>query len=170
MSGYLTVRETAEVLNMHFMSVYKLVQTGQLPALKIGSRWKIDPEQLADWIARRHGARRSWLLVGSAARQGELTAALGAGHELRVTRFDELAAALREAPDVVLIDASDDPDAALAALSLCREQSAVFTVLLVTEPDSRLVSAAVDQGLVTLMSSAASPEVVAQIEGIVARS
>ncbi len=169
LNGYLTVRETAELLNMHFMSVYKLVQTGELPALKIGSRWKIDPDQLEDWIARRRGVRREWVLLGpSDTIRDTIELSLGADQRLRRLDFDQVTEALEDHPSVVLIDATRDRHAALAALDVCRAQvPPPFTILLVAEPTQDLVTAALAHGVVTLMPSPALPEWIDQVETMV---
>jgi excisionase family DNA binding protein len=52
MAQFLTVRQVAERLNMHSMSVYKLLQSGSLPAIKVGKRWKIDAVKLEQWVNR----------------------------------------------------------------------------------------------------------------------
>lgn len=151
---YLTVREAAEVLSMHFMSVYKLVQTGRLPALKIGHRWKIDPGELDDWLARHRQCTRGWLLVGAAAgRADRLAGCLGPHDRLRVLDFGDLAAALADEPDVVLIDAVRDHHAALAALGLARRRPHPPLAALLIDPDDRAaLEAALGQGVVTLVA------------------
>lgn len=156
-NGYLTVREAAERLNMHFMSVYKLVQSGELPAAKIGSRWKIDPFQLDGWIARHGGQIRRWLLVGPDAALGrELAGRLGAGHLVETVPYGGLAEALAAPLDVVLVDAGDDPHAALAALAVVRSaEPRPFAVLLVGEPTRALIAGALECGLVSLLSTQA---------------
>lgn len=166
MSAYLTVRETAELLNMHFMSVYKLVQTGQLPAMKVGSRWKIDPEQLDAWMARRSGVRRSWLLVGAdSTTRSELERQLGAGHTVRAVSFGQLRDALEDKPDIVLLDSGPDRHAALAALAICRAQSPPpLPVLAIETTDCETVRAALEQGPVTLLARGARLGTIAQIE------
>lgn len=139
---------------MHFMSVYKLVQSGELPAAKIGSRWKIDPFQLDGWIARHGGQARRWLLVGDEpALACELACRLGAGHQVTEVPFAGLRDALAEPYDAVLIHAGDDANAALAALGVVRTlEPRPFAVLLVGEPTRALIAGALETGLVSLLS------------------
>ncbi len=168
MTGYLTVRETAELLNMHFMSVYKLVQSGQLPALKIGSRWKIDPDQLGDWLARRRGAPREWLLLGSdAALAQDLAQVAPPGHRLGTVGYGQLNEALQLRPEVVLIDPAPDPAAALAALDLCQSQeSPPLAVWLLRETDRDHLSPALDLGLLTILSLPPTAEAMTRLAAL----
>lgn len=138
---------------MHFMSVYKLVQTGELPAAKIGSRWKIDPGQLDDWIARQGGQARRWLLLGPDQPLAEqLGQALGGGHQIEAVPFGAVADAL-DGADVVLINAAADHNAALAALAVVhRQRPRPFCLLLVDVPTRALVVGALEVGLVSLLS------------------
>jgi excisionase family DNA binding protein len=165
LSGYLTVRETADVLNMHFMSVYKMVQSGRLPALKIGSRWKIDQEELRTWMAKHHQGRSSWLLVGAGdATARHFEALLGPGCDFRRAGFDNLCPALDEAPDVVLIDTTRDTQTALAALALARTgEPPPLAVLLVGRPVPPAVMQALEHGVVVMMPIPAFPGYLEQI-------
>ena len=158
---------------MHFMSVYKLVQQGKLPAVKLGSRWKIDARQLHAWIAehgpRAHdGEERLWLLVGS---RGEGPSALeslaGSRHTVRTVSYGDLLGALAAAPQVVLLDAGADANLALAAHGLCRRHApATPVILLVEEPAAPLVAEALAHGVVTLLALPVGEGHVAQLAAL----
>jgi excisionase family DNA binding protein len=45
-SGHLTLHEVAERLGIHYMTVYRRVRLGVLPARKIGGTWLVDPADL----------------------------------------------------------------------------------------------------------------------------
>ncbi len=45
--GYLSLHEAAERLGVHYMTVYRYVRLGMLPATKVGGSWRIDPGDLA---------------------------------------------------------------------------------------------------------------------------
>jgi excisionase family DNA binding protein len=45
-SGYLSLHEAAERLGVHYMTVYRRVRLGILPARKVGGTWLIDPAEL----------------------------------------------------------------------------------------------------------------------------
>jgi excisionase family DNA binding protein len=40
------VKELAEYLNLHQITVYKYVNEGKIPGFKIGSRWRFDKERI----------------------------------------------------------------------------------------------------------------------------
>ena len=170
-SGYLTVRETADVLNMHFMSVYKLVQSGQLPAVKIGSRWKIDPGQLDHWIDRRRGVQPDWLLIATPpALRDALGQALGDGARIRRVELAHLAGALADSPDVVVVDPTIDPHAALAALDVCRDRERPpMAVLLVRDVAEPALADALTRGPVTVLRWPATTDDLAQLARCLAR-
>ena len=52
----LTLHEAADRLGVHYMTVYRHVRLGMLPARKVGGSWRIDPADLA--TALRAGRRR----------------------------------------------------------------------------------------------------------------
>ena len=45
-SGLLTLHEAADRLGVHYMTVYRRVRLGMLPARKVGGTWRIDPVDL----------------------------------------------------------------------------------------------------------------------------
>jgi excisionase family DNA binding protein len=53
----MTVEEVAQLLNVSERHVYKLVQDGVLPHLRVGNSVRFDPDKIADWLDGRGGAR-----------------------------------------------------------------------------------------------------------------
>ena len=53
-AALLTLHEAAERLGVHYMTVYRHVRLGMLPAHKVGGTWRIDPADLV--AARSRGA------------------------------------------------------------------------------------------------------------------
>ena len=49
----MTVKDIAEYLNMHPMTIYKLVKGGNIPAFKVGTSWRIKRESISKWIKER---------------------------------------------------------------------------------------------------------------------
>lgn len=52
-NNLITVKETAEYLNIPLPTVYYLVQRGQLPAVQIGGRWRVKKDLLDKQILRK---------------------------------------------------------------------------------------------------------------------
>ena len=46
----MTVKEIAEYLDVHPMTIYKYVQEGKMPAFKIGASWRIRRESIKKWM------------------------------------------------------------------------------------------------------------------------
>ncbi len=43
---HLSINEAAEALGVHYMTAYRYVRTGRLPATKVGHEWRIDPDDV----------------------------------------------------------------------------------------------------------------------------
>ena len=46
----MTVKEIAEYLGVHPMTIYKYVQDGKMPAFKIGASWRIRRDSIKKWM------------------------------------------------------------------------------------------------------------------------
>lgn len=57
---FLTIADTAEVLNISVKQVYLLVRSGELPAIKIGAggRWRVERSMLESYIEARYEETR----------------------------------------------------------------------------------------------------------------
>ena len=42
----ITLQEAADRLGVHYMTAYRYVRTGRLPAQRSGSQWLVDPKDL----------------------------------------------------------------------------------------------------------------------------
>ena len=49
----LNVEDVAKVLQLHAMTVYRLVREGKLPGFKVGGRWRFHRSALEDWMVDR---------------------------------------------------------------------------------------------------------------------
>ncbi|MFH1519932.1 MAG: response regulator [Candidatus Omnitrophota bacterium] len=54
----LKVNQVAKFLQMNRMTIYKLVKSGKLPGVKIGSEWRFDKDKLQDWLNGHTGIKR----------------------------------------------------------------------------------------------------------------
>ena len=55
----MTLREVAQYLGLHVMTVYKLTREGRVPAAKIGGQWRFKRDILDQWLVtqmHRHAA------------------------------------------------------------------------------------------------------------------
>lgn len=53
-SRYLTVREVAGTLRVSNMTVYRLINAGELPALRIGKSFRLRQEDVDGYLATRY--------------------------------------------------------------------------------------------------------------------
>ncbi len=49
----MTLREVAQYLGLHVMTVYKLTREGHFPAAKIGGQWRFKRDVLDEWLERQ---------------------------------------------------------------------------------------------------------------------
>ncbi|MDR2453615.1 MAG: helix-turn-helix domain-containing protein [Bifidobacteriaceae bacterium] len=49
--AFLTVAEVAETLRVSDMTIYRLIASGELRALKVGRSYRIPAESLQEWLA-----------------------------------------------------------------------------------------------------------------------
>ncbi|HUB69159.1 MAG TPA: helix-turn-helix domain-containing protein [Acidimicrobiales bacterium] len=55
-SRYVTVAEVADLLRVSNMTVYRLVQAGQLPAVRVGRSYRIREEDVDRFVAGQYTA------------------------------------------------------------------------------------------------------------------
>jgi excisionase family DNA binding protein len=53
-SGFLTVAEVASQLRVSNMTVYRLVQAGEIPAVRVGRSYRIREDDLDKYLAGRY--------------------------------------------------------------------------------------------------------------------
>lgn len=49
-SRWMTLREVAEYLQLSKDMIYRLAQSGRIPASKVGSRWRFRRERIDRWM------------------------------------------------------------------------------------------------------------------------
>jgi excisionase family DNA binding protein len=49
----MTIKEVAEYLSVHEKTIYRLVKSGELPALRVGGQWRFEKKVLDAWIQGR---------------------------------------------------------------------------------------------------------------------
>lgn len=55
---FLQLADVAEVLNISPRQAYALVNSGDLPAIRVGSQWRIEASALEDYIQRKYEETR----------------------------------------------------------------------------------------------------------------
>src|SRR6187397_616201 len=98
----LTLNETAVRLGVHYMTAYKYVRTGRLPATKVGQEWLVEQADLVSFERERQG--RSARGSRRAAYPTELQHRLLAGDEQGAWTLVERAMSSGMEPDRVLLD------------------------------------------------------------------
>jgi len=59
MENLLTVKEVAALLRVSAQTLYKMLEQGEIPAVKVGSQWRFDREKIRAWLASRGGSATS---------------------------------------------------------------------------------------------------------------
>ncbi len=49
----MTLKEVAKYLGLHPISIYRLIKTSDIPAMKIGGQWRFKKEVLDAWLSRQ---------------------------------------------------------------------------------------------------------------------
>ena len=51
--SFLTIEEVRGYLNVNPRTIYRLIRSGELPAVRIGRQWRFRRSDLDDWVDRR---------------------------------------------------------------------------------------------------------------------
>lgn len=50
MQNLLTVKEVAALLRVSAQTLYKMLDNGEIPAVKVGSQWRFDRDRIREWL------------------------------------------------------------------------------------------------------------------------
>lgn len=50
MDKLLTIAEVSELLRLTPQTIYKMIKSSSLPAVRVGSQWRIPEERIHEWI------------------------------------------------------------------------------------------------------------------------
>lgn len=82
LARFLSIADTAEVLNVSVGHAYSLVRSGELPAIRIGNRgqWRIEKDVLESYIDAKYEEVRRASLWNQSEYANVTDFALGVGH------------------------------------------------------------------------------------------
>ena len=49
----MTLKEVAKYLGLHPISIYRLIKTTDIPAMKVGGQWRFKKETLDEWLTKQ---------------------------------------------------------------------------------------------------------------------
>lgn len=52
-TALLTIEQTAEMLNFSRETIRQLIKSKKLPALRIEGSWRVDPDELKEWLVKK---------------------------------------------------------------------------------------------------------------------
>ena len=50
MAGYLTTRQIQEILQVDRTTIYRMADSGRIPAVKIGNQWRFPQVEVENWL------------------------------------------------------------------------------------------------------------------------
>lgn len=53
----MTVEDVATRLRLSYSTVYSMLRTGEIPAVKLGAQWRVDPIRLDAWLTEQEPDR-----------------------------------------------------------------------------------------------------------------
>lgn len=56
---FLTTREVQACLRVTPRTIYRLIESGELPAVRVGRRWRFRQRDLDEWFDRQRGTGRA---------------------------------------------------------------------------------------------------------------
>ena len=173
MAELLTIEELANYLRVNTRTVYRLVESDEVPALKIGRQWRFDKSNIAEWLQRKSVGRSANVLVvdDEAAIRDLFVAALAErkckidtaknGHE-GLKFFKERDYAL------VFLDLRLPLVNGVELLREIRASKPVLPVMIITGyPDSELMSEALEFGPLGLMKKPLSVSEIISVYDVV---
>lgn len=151
------VEDIARYLNLHIMTVYRMLQSGLLPGRKVGGRWRISKKELDEWLENYTGGlRKQILVVDDDPAIGRLfkRALQPEGCTVEVVqRGEEAVKRVKEQIyDLIFLDlVLPDMDGAQTFARIRKIDPGAHVVLMTGYPDSDLVGKAMQHGAISLL-------------------
>ncbi|GBC98396.1 Regulatory protein LuxO [bacterium HR17] len=151
------VEDVARYLNLHMMTVYRMLQSGVLPARKVGGRWRVNKKELDEWLENyTGGSRKLVLVVDDDPAIGRLFKR-ALQHERCtvdvVQRGEDAVKRIKERDyDLIFLDlVLPDMDGAKTFAQIRKIDPEAHVVLMTGYPDSELVGEAMKHGAISLL-------------------
>lgn len=62
MEKLMTLSQLAEYLQLGKSTVYKMVQKGEIPGIKIANQWRFDKKEIDEWIKKKKISKgKKWI-------------------------------------------------------------------------------------------------------------
>lgn len=152
------VEEVAQYLNLHLMTVYRMLQSGILPAGKVGGRWRIRKQELDEWLELHAGGmKKRVLVVDDDVEVGRFFKRILQSERCSVDfvlKGEEAINSVRKKTyDIIFLDLLlPDIDGARTFAQIRKIDPDVTVVLVTAYPDSELVGRAMKHGAISLLS------------------
>ncbi|MFN3422732.1 MAG: response regulator [Armatimonadota bacterium] len=152
------VEEVAEYLSLHLMTVYRMLQSGVLPARKVGGRWRINKQELDAWLeSHTGGTRKQVLVVDDDPEVGQFFKRVLQPERCTIDFVMSSEEAIQKVKDktydIIFLDLLlPDIDGARTFAQIRKIDPDATVVLITAYPDSELVSRAMKYGAVSLLS------------------
>lgn len=52
LDSLMTVKEVCSMLRVSPQTLYKMLEVGSIPALRVGNQWRFERQRVLEWIAR----------------------------------------------------------------------------------------------------------------------
>lgn len=154
----ITVKETAEYLNIPLPTVYYLVQRGQLPAVQIGGRWRVKKDLLDEQVLRKEqkGTQPAVLVVDDdAGIQGMFKLFLKKQGFARVvvgTGKDAISAIEKQKFDLCFLDLQLPDTTGDEVYRIAKQAQPDLPIVIITGyPDSQMLDNILKHGAVTVL-------------------
>ena len=66
MSNFLTTRQLQEILQVDRTTIYRMADSGRVPAVKVGNQWRFPRQQIDTWLKRQNGTTNGAPMITSA--------------------------------------------------------------------------------------------------------
>ena len=57
-SSVMTIKEVASYLGVHSITIYRLLKSSDIPAMKLGGQWRFKKEVIDAWLAAKMSKKR----------------------------------------------------------------------------------------------------------------